>query len=287
MSYIGLNDVSKSGNKIFFVGDYGNLGKIDLPNGPTKPGYISGDQIVCIGDAIEYNLAYNPDQNYYWSIAGAKLTANRNNASVQFSTSGQYTLIAQLYTSCGTSPERTLTISVQDPPQPVILGSALVPANSTAQFNIENPAASSYYAWNVTGALLFEGDEQSVSVSWGTDPCNVSVIETAVSGCRAKSNHAITIDPTTIVGVDDNNIIATGVLVYPNPTTGEILIESSLSDELSVRLYNLMGQEYNVKSLQPFSNSSINMASLPNGLYLLEISGSRSKSKAIKRVIKN
>ncbi len=287
LPFIGLTNVSKSGTQIYFCGEYGSLGKLEPPKAPVQPGYIFGDQFVCDGDGAEYSVASNTGVNYYWNIPGAKVTANNDHASVQFNGAGQYTLTVQYYTSCGTSDARTLSITVNDPPQPVILGPQIVDFNSTVEFTVENPDPNNLYSWDVTGATSFTGNDESVSVLWGKDPGSVNVIETTTSGCRARETKAVTIDPSTIVGIDDSNVIEAGVNVYPNPTHNDILIESNLTDELNVRVYNLMGQQYDVRVLQPFSSNTLSLARAPKGMYLVEISSSTGKSRVVKKIIKD
>jgi hypothetical protein len=197
-------------------------------------------------------------------------------------------LSVQHYTACGTSATRTLAITVNDPPQPVILGPSIVSFNSTVEFAVESPEPSSIYGWGVTGATSFdESGPGAIDVTWGKDPGDVMVIETTSSGCRTKETISVSIDPSTIVGVPDANVIEAGVRVYPNPTSGNIFVESMLSSDLEVRVVNLMGQEYDLKHIDPFEVKSINFGSLPKGLYLVEIAAPGGKSKAVKKVIRN
>jgi hypothetical protein len=287
LSYVGLNEVSKSGTKIYYCGKFGSVGKLEPPKVPTLPGYISGDELVCDGNAAEYAVASNNSFHYYWSVPGAKVTSNGSNALVQFNGAGQYTLSVQHYTACGTSSTRTLSVTVNDPAQPAISGPQVVSFNSTVQFGIESPEATSVYSWDVTGATSFEASGSSaIDVTWGKDPGDVMVIETTAAGCRTKESKSVSIDPSTIVGIHDANVIEAGVRVFPNPTTGDVVIESSLSDELEVRVCNMMGQQYDLKLVNPFETKRVNFAGLPKGLYLVEISSRGGKAKAVKKIIK-
>ena len=287
LPFTGLVNVSKSGTRIYFCGEYGSLGKLEPPKAPVQPGFIFGDQFVCDGDAVEYAVASNAGVNYYWNITGAKITSNNDRASIQFNGAGQYTLTVQHYTACGTSAVRTLSITVNEPPQPVILGPQIVNFNSTVEFTVADPDPNSLYSWDVTGATSFTGNDESVSVLWGKDPGNVNVMETTTSGCRTRETKAVTIDPSTIVGIDDSNAIEAGVNVYPNPTHNDILVESNLTAELNVRIYNLMGQQYDVRAVQPFSSNTFSLARAPKGMYLVEISSSNGKSRVVKKIIKD
>jgi hypothetical protein len=284
MSYIGVNHVSTSGTTLYYCGLYGNLGTLTSPKAPLVPGYISGDQLVCSGNVIDFAIASGDNMNYYWSIPGASLTANDNHALVKFPGAGEYTLSVQQFTPCGTSAARTLSIEVSNPVIPNILGPQLVASNSTVEFSVQDPEDESLYNWIVTGATSFDAEEENVSVTWGKDPGSVSLMETTKFGCRSAIMLMVTIDPSTIVGTPDANLIEASVSLYPNPATDRIFLESHLSSGVSVRVYNMMGQEFATGELQPFTNSTIHLASFPRGMYLVEVSGRSGKS--VRKIIK-
>lgn len=287
LSYIGLSDVDIVGDKVFYCGHYGNLGKIDDRPGPTRPGYVSGPVNVCVGDNVTFEIAGARDVEYFWSAPGASVAADGTTAIVGFSSPGEYVITVSGVGSCGTSASRTLNVKVGGPPQPVITGPGVVHSDSEEEYVIEDVGEHSRYTWNVSGATSFSQDQEVVAVSWGKDPGVVSVMEVnELSGCRAAYELEVEIDMTTIVGIGDGSILNAGIAVYPNPTPDYLFIESSLASEVQLRVYDLTGREYGRQLLSPNSNERINLTALPQGIYIIEISAKGLKEKSTLRIVK-
>lgn len=287
LSYIGLSDIDVTGGKIYYSGHYGNLGKIDERPGPVQPGYVSGPEQVCVGDKVTFEIAGASDLEYLWSIPGASLAAEGNTAVVGFGDPGEYVLTVSGIGSCGTSTSRTLSVTVSGPPSPVITGPVLVTSNSEEEYAIEDTGDNSRYTWNVSGASSFSQEDEFVSIIWGKDPGVVKVMEiNELSGCRATYELAVEIDITTIVGIGDGSILDAGVIVFPNPTPNYLYIESSLSNEVHLRVYDLSGKEFGRQSVNANSGERMNLSSLPPGIYIIEISANGLKEKSVMRIVK-
>lgn len=76
--------------------------------------------------------------------------------------------------------------------------------------------------------------------------------------------------------------------IYPNPSTGPLNISLEMFDEgkpLQLKVYNLIGQQLEVKSLTPFVgkfNMKLDMAKFPKGIYMIEITnGKQSRTKRV------
>ena len=84
-------------------------------------------------------------------------------------------------------------------------------------------------------------------------------------------------DWTTNVG--ENN--AHEVLLYPNPTSGTVFIES---DGLqSVEVYNLTGQML-LQSEASNGQATIDMTPLPNGTYFVKTMGDHNQVKKVVKI---
>lgn len=76
--------------------------------------------------------------------------------------------------------------------------------------------------------------------------------------------------------------------VYPNPTTGKLSVHiESLNenDQLTVRVYSIIGQEMKKIQLAPFNGNmdvSMDMSKYPKGIYMIELSnGTQTRTKRI------
>lgn len=79
-------------------------------------------------------------------------------------------------------------------------------------------------------------------------------------------NGILNLTVSDVVGVNDNSIA--GVSIYPNPTSDVLYLKMPSNIEVnSVALFDLLGKKVNVD----YSNESINMAALSQGVYLLKV----------------
>lgn len=287
LPYIGLSAVDVAGDKIYYCGNYGNLGKIDERPKPTRPGYVSGPEQICAGDKVTFEVAGDSDLEYLWTVSGGSLSVEGNSAVVDFENAGDYVITVSTLSSCGTSSSRTLNVSVSGPPAPAIAGLTFVPANSEQEYVIESANENSRYTWNVAGAVSYSQDGEVLNVTWASDPGIVKVMEIdEQSGCRAAVELAVEVDESTVVGIPDVSVLDAGVSVFPNPTPDYLYIESSLANEVQLRVYDLSGKDYGRQWVNPNSRELINLTSLPPGLYLIEISAKGLKEKSVLRIVK-
>ena len=286
LPYIGLSDATVATDKLYFCGSYGNLGKIDVETGAPKPGYISGPENVCAGDKVTFEVADEADLLYIWNAPGASVSYDGPVAVVSFPGPGDYAVSVSTLGACGSSAPRTLNVKAGLTPQPVIEGSDLVTANTEVTYSVEDLRPDSRYSWNVTGANSFEQQGGEVVVTWGTVQGTVRVMETDnVFGCRAMDVLTIEVDPTTVVGVDDN-ILRSGIRLYPNPTPDYLQVESSVHSDVTVRIYDLAGKAYGYHIIHPQGSSRVNLASLPRGIYILKLSAKGIDDESVIRVVK-
>ncbi len=82
------------------------------------------------------------------------------------------------------------------------------------------------------------------------------------------SNSLSTEDPTT-----------TPFSIYPNPTKGDLYIQSVLNDEVNIELYNMLGQVILSEKMQPSNgNLHISLRNFQNGIYILSINQGKTSS---------
>lgn len=68
--------------------------------------------------------------------------------------------------------------------------------------------------------------------------------------------------------------------IYPNPSSGKIFIKSERKEHLSLRIYSLNGNLLSTHS----ATEELNLSTLPDGLYLLEIEDTISHQKIVERI---
>ena len=104
---------------------------------------------------------------------------------------------------------------------------------------------------------------------WLNDPCYAWVIDVDEycctnswdPDCQSLYNYCATASGT----IDINEFVFDNIVVYPNPTTGNLNIKTSLS--ITYSLYSSIGKELVKNSTEEM----IDITALPNGIYFLSI----------------
>lgn len=146
------------------------------------------------------------------------------------------------------------------------------------------------YNWNVStwvqNGIDIDGegsdDQSGYSVSM-PDSNTVAIGAPFNVGTGGLTGHARVYTTINNVGVWENNF-SNNIMVYPNPTNGELSIDlGSNYNNVSVIVSNLLGQIIHNKN---FSNSSLLQLNIPGeaGLYFIEVSS--GDKKAILKVMK-
>lgn len=81
-------------------------------------------------------------------------------------------------------------------------------------------------------------------------------------------------------GIVKSNLL--DVLVYPNPSNNKVTLLANKNDNLSVRIFNMMGQEVFTNSFSDIIE--IDVKNFEKGLYIVEIMSSIEKEKVVKRL---
>ena len=81
----------------------------------------------------------------------------------------------------------------------------------------------------------------------------------------------------TPIGIDE--VIESPMHVYPNPASDYLMVDDYSSSE-NLLLINSSGQSFNIPSFREGNHSKIDVTSLPEGLYMIEIKESEGKAMA-------
>src|SRR5206468_1517777 len=93
------------------------------------------------------------------------------------------------------------------------------------------------------------------------------------------NNAATTVDLCTSTGVRTFSFRDNTISVYPNPTSGKLLIESTNGWDRKVNLsvYNMIGSEILRSAIPPQTKQfSIDLSSSPKGMYIISFNDGNS-----------
>lgn len=141
-------------------------------------------------------------------------------------------------------------------------------------FDVSNPEEPERIAWYDT----FSGDESyAFNGAWGVYaflPSRRILISDRTSGL-----YLFKLDEPTGISAQPEKPT---VRVYPNPTHGEVTIETDANDVNAVVLYNFSGQmvaQFGVGDWHPGGSLVFDWSDLPAGMYVVEIKGKESVSE--------
>lgn len=236
---------------------------------------ISGDEEVCQNEFwASYETSYNYS-SYNWQIEGGTITTDNGAQQIlvhwDMSPTGQLVVFETSYlTGCIASD--TLNVSKYD----------LAAPDTTLVYNLGNnvlvcsDSISSIYQWGLeeieTGAEYMTcGDYQYCQF----DALNTSnfyywVLHGTDSGCLTKSYYN---GPNEIVRIETDDIL-NDVLIYPNPTCGNIYVAWSghLLDNATYFITSIDGSIAKVE-IEYDSPVVLDLNELPVGFYVLHILG--------------
>ena len=87
------------------------------------------------------------------------------------------------------------------------------------------------------------------------------------------------------LAINDNKLVDYNVSIYPNPTRGNLTIETNKS--ISYSIFNILGQSVKLTGkLESGANKSISLSHLPDGIYILKAEDEDNNSKSFKIIKK-
>ncbi len=234
---------------------------------------------VCL-DTAQANFNYNNNgllynfsdlsnnaNSWFWDFGDGDFSSQPNPAHI-YQSFGTYTVCLTVTNDCY-SDSSCQTVTVCN-----LQGQAAFSHQSTVspmiiQFTDQSQDAVSYL-WD------FGDGSQSTKqnpLKAFSDPLLYNVCLTITDSCGSQDSscQAIDLTPFSTAELDWLNEWE----IYPNPTKGKLFLASSTADEgsLSIKLFDLQGKKILSRNYgQATDKFEISMASLPKGVYLLELS---------------
>ncbi len=200
--------------------------------------------------------------NYSW-IDGNNYSASNNTAT--------YTFPGGAANGCDSIVTLNLTINSVDA------------STTTATFDITSNESNAQYQWvdcdDNFAPILGETSQTFTATANG----NYAVIVTGSNGCE-ETSPCVTI---TTISVEENSL-ASGITVSPNPTVGTFAITASnYAGEVNIEVVDLAGKVIFNKTqhIGPNVSATVDLTDMANGMYMVNVSDAH-QTHAI-RVVKN
>ena len=241
-------------------------------NAKPQASFVSSDTSLCGGSCISFvGLSLN-SVSWSWQFPGATPSTStlESPTNICYATSGVYpvTLIAM-------NPSGSDTFSVSS-----FINVSAMPAQPsfTQNGNILTASSAPNYQWYYNGIPISGATNQQYTATL-SGPYSVEIVD--ANGCSAISP----VLHVSLVGVDEL-IDPLSFIIYPNPATNEIFIQSdrTVLGEISIELIDLVGQILIFKNEKHNVSGSIwklDLTSLAQGAYFVRVTNKEHEWKSV------
>jgi hypothetical protein len=233
---------------------------------------LGPDKAICTNEGALLD-ASNPTATFLWNTGATTQT-------IFVSTPGTYTVTVTDIYGCISTDVITLTSA------PAITADFVSPATGTlfAPITFSDASGPGTVSWNWD--FGDGGSSAATSPSHTFTAFGVYTITQIVSNGTCKDTTEKTIDINNFIGVDESQF-ASGISVFPNPSSGMVFVQMDLLDRYDVqlnitdmtgRIIRTLGDE-GVTSF----HGEVDMSQQADGVYLLEmnVSGMRAFRKLV------
>ncbi len=279
--------------------------------GNSSNAQISGPSLLCSSSTYTVN---NPaGTTVTWlqplPVGSATLVANGNQATVTRVQSGPITLRAQI-NDCVTIPV-TKTVSDQINVPPVYYRNTTGPDGTTYQTSISNNSTTATMMVPTGGyEVLAYPQESGTILTWSVTQGSYGYYNFSTSG----DNCSFTLDPyayyptvalqltatngscpavyanPTFIGTPSYNMYS----ISPNPANNDVTVSSAetqktASSKATITAINIYDQQGNLKRYQKYNKvnkATINISTLPTGVYFIEIVNGSYKERQQLSILK-
>jgi len=227
-------------------------GYITVNPAPTAPTIsVSPSNSICQGETATLTIS-NPCAGCTFSWSPNSQTGT----SIQVSTGNNYSVNA--INSCGQVSSNLLSVIVNSlPPTPI----------ATINGNQLESSSAVGNQWYFNGSLISGATQQTYAPQQSG---NYYVVVTDGNGCSSGQSNTVSFIPTGI-----GNIDVPSVVIYPNPTTGELnILFSSNQTDVTIELFDMTGKQIMWQAVKDASVNhieNINLSAFPNGIYNLRL----------------
>ncbi len=166
---------------------------------PAQPGTITGTAMACSGTSQTYSVtAVAGATSYTWTLPnGWSGTSSSNSINTTTGSNGG-TISVTANNTCGSSPPRTLTVTMGAvPAQPgTITGNASVCISTNQTYSVTAVPGATSYTWTLPNGWTGTSTINSITATTGANSGTVSV--TANNSCGSSTPRTLAVTTTTV-----------------------------------------------------------------------------------------
>lgn len=220
-----------------------------------------GATTFCSGNNVTLSVAHTG--NYVqWKKNGIDIVGATGTTYIA-STNGDFT--CSTFSECDTSLSNTIVVTVNGTPNAVVSagGPTSFCEGESVTLSVVPVGGCTYKWYKGESAIGGANSTTYVATTSGNYKCRVNKTAT---GCN-KFSSPITV--SVVCKEEDNLSDKTNITIYPNPTSDVIQILATDVEKADIQIINSSGGL--VKEIKDWQNESINVSSLPSGVYAIHI----------------
>ncbi|MDF2156650.1 YCF48-related protein [Algoriphagus sp. CAU 1675] len=247
---------------------------------------IEGNASVCETKEATFSLPNLEGVNYTWQATGGEIVAGQGTSEVTviWNELGLQTLTALPQNVCGEAELIQLTIFVNELPEaPGEIDGESILAPGESFYQIETDPTLTY-KWTIIGdgARIVEGQGTgTIRVLWEKEG-DYELQVRAQNTCDFGPARILPVIVSLVTALEPDPDLK-NLKIYPNPSQGQLTIESSsLSQWSRFELLNSLGQILIANPINQ-GQTSIELSELPRGILFVRLIG--QKSQTVKKVV--
>ena len=203
-----------------------------------------------------------------WDFGDASAKSNSQHPSHRYQSAGNYTISLKVTSDAGCESSDVKTNFITIHPTPVVDFTSAV-TDKTVSF--KSSITGDSYSWDFgDGNTATKADTIHTYKDYETYKVCLTVNK---SGCQDSVCKMVKIKIGISDGIDENNLDASNITIYPNPSNGKFTIE--ISDfaiyNLQFTIYNLLGEVIFNQQISKSANQQIDLSAHPKGIYFLQL----------------
>ncbi len=239
-----------------------------LPMGNSS---IEGNGTVCLEETEIYSLPDSAGVSYTWEINGGEVVQGQGTSQVQVKwvTSGNQSIQVVQENACGKTDPITKAITVNmSPGQP----GEIAGPNQTGLWETvyEIPAQENInFRWAIAdaGGIILKGQgSEKVTVQWQKEG-DFQLSVTPENECNEGTARILDVNVNVITALPEKEDL--NVRVFPNPSSGTLMVELGNANYKSLQVINSFGQLIQAIEI-PSGTKEVRLEHLPKGMILLQ-----------------
>ena len=266
---------------------------------PTTPGVLTGATTGVCGTTVTYSFAsaVSNATSYTWrtkngtallngqAVTSLTLTAPTQAITITFpSNFTTDSLFVKSNNGCGSSAERGIKITAT----PAVPGTITTPTTlcigtTVPQiFSIAAVSGAASYTWTypTAGTTYVSGQGTTSLTLRFTASGSKSITVKSGNACGLSTAKSVSVSPTAACPTarDGSAFDLSGIVVYPNPTRGNVTIAYTSIDnsDYTLNIFDMSGRlvdSYALNAIEGFNQKELNLESLVKGTYIVSLKG--------------